>query len=136
MYKASQKSEKVINRRALAKIGIAIACVACILMMLFIFLSSQWGFVWYIEIQKMQIPPACYFNLTEEDFDRYPVLREMLNEMEEKNKTSVHRELNWKEGEEIYKYMCRRIDQETGGGCGGIFFMYKGCCYRVRFAAT
>jgi hypothetical protein len=117
------------------KIGILIACV-CGIGFIVIHFPWNYGFVCFISLHKLTSPPACYFNLTEEDLNKYPVLKKLLDKIEKENKeTVVSKEIDWKKGEEIYDYICSRIKEETGKECE-ISFLYEDQYYRMRFAFT
>jgi len=119
------------------KIGVVTASIICIICLAIfaLFRPPIWGFVAGVTIIKLSSPPECYFNLTQEDINRYPFLIELLDKIEKENRTSVHKELKTEEGEEIYNYMRNRMKEE-GGNCGGIFFFYKNRYYRMRVSFT
>lgn len=110
------------------KITIA-GIVAVLLIAILFFVLSFEGPVAAIVIKKVSGEPAGYFDLTENDLNKYPVLRELLDEMNEQNKNEIIREVNWKLGGEISEYMLARYREESSEGGEGIHFKYLGEFY-------
>ena len=113
-----------------------ITCILIIAMSFFAIYLTHYmqGFVTYVSIEKLTSPPPRYFNLTEEDISKYPIIGEMIEKIEKENRTYFGKEVSSKEGIEIYEYMLERIN-ETEENCG-IYFFYKDHYYRFRLGAT
>ncbi len=122
--------------RALVKLLFAGIVVILVIAVLFFVLTFEGGPISAVSIEKVNYTPAGYFNLTENDLDKYPVLRELLDEMEAQNKTEIFREVHWKLGGEIHEYMLKRFTEEAGGGGEGVHFKYKGQFYKFRLIVT
>ena len=119
-----------------ALMKISITCILIIAMSFFAIYLTHYmqGFVTYVSIEKLTSPPPRYFNLTEEDISKYPIIGEMIEKIEKENRTYFGKEVSSKEGIEIYEYMLERLN-ETEENCG-ICFFYKDHYYRFRLGAT
>lgn len=118
--------------RTVIIVGVMLVLSVASFVLCFIIFNQPAAWIW---MSKMEDAPESYFNLTESDLDKYPAIRETLNEMGSHNKTHVSREVHWKLGGEIHEYMLGRFLEESNGG-DGVYFKYLGKYYEFGVAVT
>ncbi|RZN43451.1 MAG: hypothetical protein EFT35_01285 [Methanophagales archaeon ANME-1-THS] len=83
-----------------------------------------------LDIDRLNFEPDHYFELTEEDLDNYPVLRDALEEMKRQGEGSISYEVPNEEGYAIFDYLSQK-QSEVGPPPSGYvaYFTYEGALY-------
>lgn len=110
-------------------IAFGIVVIACCLV---IVLLPRLYYTAVLDIDRLDFEPDHYFELAEEDLDKYPVLREALEGMKRQGEDGILYEVPKDEGYAVFDYVSRK-QSEVGppdpSGCYVAYFKYEGALY-------
>jgi len=92
----------------------------------FLLLSlATWDLAMSFQVKKLSSPPKNYFEITEEDFQKFPILKGIMEELENLSPSERKSyELDLKTGNELHSYLTKK-QSETGSCSYTYCFKYK-----------
>lgn len=91
----------------------------------FLLLSlATWDLAMTFQVTKLSSPPKSYFEITEEDFQKFPVLKDIMEELENLSPgEGMSYELDLKTGNELHSYLTKK--QSEVGSCSSHTYCFK-----------
>ncbi|WP_456329919.1 hypothetical protein [Archaeoglobus sp.] len=96
---------------------------------------ATWDLAMSFQVMKLSSPPKSYFEITAEDFQKFPVLKDIMEDLESLPPgEGMSYELDLKTGNELADYLLKK--QSEAGTCSSytLCFKYGNECYGADIA--